>query len=489
MTSFLLAVDNPDRWSLDIPGVELVAARKYLSAPAYAAPRRYKVINMCRSYRYQSVGYYVSLLAGARAHRPLPNVSTILDMKSQSIIRSVSTDVDDLIQHALHPLQSDRFTLSIYFARNMTKRYDRLCRALYNLFPAPLLRAQFSCDTHGRWSLLNISPIASNDLPEDHRNFVQEAAMSYFSKPVFARKSRRSYRFDLAILVDPSEANAPSNERALKNLERAADGMGIATELITPEDYGRLASFDGLFIRQTTAVNNHTYRFARKAEAENMVVIDDPLSILRCANKVFLAEILQRHNIPAPRTLIIHRDNYKTVPDKLGLPVILKQPDSAFSLGVVKAVDKESYLSTIEKLFQHSDMVIGQEFLPTPFDWRVGILEGKALYVCRYYMARGHWQIYNHLKKGRDCTGNADTLAVEDAPPAIVETALRAAALIGNGLYGVDLKEVDGKPVVIEINDNPSIDAGIEDAVLHQQLYETIMRAFLRRMEAKRESR
>ncbi len=489
MNSFLLVVDNPDRWPLDLPGVELVSARKYLSDPAYAVPKRYKVINMCRSYRYQSVGYYASLLAGARAHRPLPSVSTMLDLKSQSIIRTVGSEIEALMGQALKPLQSDRFTLSIYFGQNMARRYDRLCRALYNLFPAPLLRAQFARDSQRRWALVNISPIASSELSEDHRQFVQEAARNYFSKPVYVRKSRKAYRFDLAILVDPKEPNPPSNEKALKLFEKAADNLGIAVEFIGPDDYGRLTAFDGLFIRQTTAVDHHTYRFARRAEAENMVVMDDPLSILRCANKVFLAEMLQRHNIPAPRTCIIHRDNYKSIPEQLGLPLILKQPDSAFSHGVVKASNPADYLSKVEGFLKDSDLVIGQEFRPTDFDWRVGILEGKVLYVCRYYMARGHWQIYNHSKKGRDSSGNADTLEISDAPPAIVEAATKAAALIGNGLYGVDLKEVDGKPIVIEINDNPSIDAGVEDEVARDQLYETIMRVFLRRMEAKRESR
>ncbi|MCC5838503.1 MAG: RimK family protein [Opitutales bacterium] len=490
MNPFLLVVDNPDRWPIDVPGVRVVAARTYLSDPAFVENRRFKVLNMCRSYRYQSVGYYVSLLAGARGHRPVPSVSTILDLKSQSIIRSVSADLEDTIRHSLQPLQSDKFTLSIYFARNMAKRHDRLSRALFNLFPAPLLRAHFRREGEdGPWSLINISPIASSDIPEDHRSFVREAATAYFSRPVFARKSRKAYRFDLAILVDPREATPPSNERALRLFEKAAENLGIATELITAEDYGRLSEFDGLFIRRTTSVDNYTYRFARKAEAENLVVIDDPLSILRCGNKVFLAEVLNRHHITTPRTLIIHRDNVAAAPGYLGLPLILKQPDSSFSQGVVKAKDADEYKRLIAELLDDSEMVIGQEFLPTPFDWRVGVLEGKALYVCQYFMARGHWQIYNHDKKGRDFTGNATTLPLDKAPPAIVETAVKAANCFGNGLYGVDLKEVNGRTVVIEVNDNPTVDHGIEDEVLQNQLYEAIMRCFLRRMEAKREAR
>jgi hypothetical protein len=40
--------------------------------------------------------------------------------------------------------------------------------------------------------------------------------------------------------------------------------------------------------------------------------------------------------------------------------------------------------------------------------------------------------------------------------------------------------------VLIEVNANPSIDAGVEDAELGEELYRSIMAELLRRMEAKR---
>ena len=70
-------------------------------------------------------------------------------------------------------------------------------------------------------------------------------------------------------------------------------------------------------------------------------------------------------------------------------------------------------------------------------------------------------------------------------PSNVIKIAVRAANLIGNGLYGVDIKPTATGPKVIEINDNPSIDANIEDAVLGPQLYLTIMQEFLRRLETR----
>ncbi|MDH4233362.1 MAG: RimK-like ATPgrasp N-terminal domain-containing protein, partial [Nitrospirota bacterium] len=95
-------------------------------------------------YRYQSIGYYVSLLAEARRHKPVPTITTIQDLKSQSIVRAYSDELDELMQKSLAPLQSKEFVLSIYFGRNLAKRYDNLSMHLFRLFPAPFLRSVFA---------------------------------------------------------------------------------------------------------------------------------------------------------------------------------------------------------------------------------------------------------------------------------------------------------------------------------------------------------
>ena len=67
-----------------------------------------------------------------------------------------------------------------------------------------------------------------------------------------------------------------------------------------------------------------------------------------------------------------------------------------------------------------------------------------------------------------------------------MQIATKAANLIGDGLYGVDVKETDGRFAIIEVNDNPNIDAGCEDAILRDDLYRRIMEEFVRRIEAKK---
>lgn len=485
----LIVVNDPRELPLKFEGCELVAARAYLTDRRYADMKGVKVFNLCRSYRYQSTGYYVSLLAAARGHKPVPSINTIQDLKSQVIIRTASGELDDIVQKSLSSIQSNSFVLSIYFGKNIAKRHNRLSNHLFKLFETPFLRVFFYYnEKNARWQIQNINPIAASDIPEEHRAFVLDVAKEYFAKKRMSRKRRTSSRYDLAVLYDPNEEESPSDQKAIRKFVRAAESIGLETEVIGKDDLGRLVQFDALFIRETTSVMNHTYRFARKAEAEGLVVIDDPDSILKCTNKVFLAELLEKNRVMTPRTVIVHRDNVGTAGTELGFPCILKRPDSFFSQGVYRVNDQVELLARAGKMFDRSEFLIAQEFLGTSFDWRVGILDRQPLYVCKYYMARKHWQI---VKRDRDGTkvadGPSETLPVEYAPRNLLRTALRAANLIGDGFYGVDVKESDGKFYVIEVNDNPSIDTGVEDAFLKNELYLRIMRALLRRIEIRKQ--
>jgi glutathione synthase/RimK-type ligase-like ATP-grasp enzyme len=409
----------------------------------------------------------------------------IQDTKSPTIMRYVSDELDDMIQKNLKMIKSKHFQLSVYFGRNVAKRYDRLSGHLFKLFQTPLLRAYFV--KHDKWVLQNIEPMAGADVPEHHRDFLLQVASEFFGKKRgYAAHKPTTNRYDMAILVDPAEQMKPSDDRALKCFERAAENLGFGVEFITRDDYARIAEFDALFIRETTSVNHHTYRFARRAAAEGLVVIDDPESILLCTNKVYLTELLENKNIRIPKTLVIHRGNIDQVALQIGFPCILKQPDSSFSQGVTKANNREELVQKVERLMDHSELILAQEFMPTDFDWRVGVFDRQPLFVCKYFMARNHWQIIKKDKGGRDQFGHVESMPISEAPAHVIQTALKAANLIGDGLYGVDVKELAGKSYVIEVNDNPNIDGGTEDAVLKDQLYSRMMQTFVNRIESRR---
>ncbi len=478
----LLVVDSPSQWPLTLPGAKVVAARDYLTNPRYSRLERGKVFNLCRSMAYQTVGYYVSLLAAARGHRPLPSVTTARDLRESPLVRIADQEMQQLMQRALSPLSTDRFTLSIYFGRNLARRYDRLCQIIFDHFPAPLLRAEFVRGE--RWRLSSLRLLGGGDIPDAHHEFVLEQARRYFARPRTTRP--RSARYDLAILVDPTQTDCPSDEKAIARFVRAGQKLGVAVTVIQRQDYGRLAEYDALFIRETTSVNHHTYRFASRARAEGLVVIDDPDSIVRCTNKVYQAELFEKHGIACPKTMVVHRDNMGEVAARLGLPCVLKQPDSAFSAGVVRARDEAELKDHLIRLLAQSELVVAQGFVTSTFDWRIGVLDGQPLFACKYYMARGHWQIQKATGATSRSYGKVDTLPLDQAPPQAVDLGVRAASLIGRGLYGVDIKESNGDFLVMEVNDNPNIDAGNEDAVLGDELYRRIIQSFVDRLEEQR---
>ncbi len=482
--SVLVVIENPEDCSLVFSGVEPVAARSYLTDDTFTGLRGVKIINICRSYRYQSMGYYVSLLAEARGHKPVPSITAIQDMKSLGIIRLASDELEEVMAKALSDHQPEKLSFSAYFGKTPDKGLELLASRLFKLFPAPFLRADLTF-ANG-WQLQNVSPLSVKDIPAEERDFAESVSTEYFAGKKLIIPKRPVSRYDLAILHDPEEARPPSDAKALKRFVRAAETLGVGVELVTREDSNRLSEFDALFIRETTNVDHHTYRMARKAAAEGLVVIDDPQSILRCSNKVYLAELLSRHKIPAPRTVIAHAKGIDHILEELSLPCVLKQPDSAFSQGVVLVRESDALVSEARRLLSKSDLVIAQEYLPSDFDWRIGILDRRPLFACKYFMASGHWQILRKGKSGKDIYGRVETLPVGKVPKKVVSAALKAADAVGDGLYGVDLKQVGNKVYVIEVNDNPNIDAGFEDEVLQDELYLRVVEVFLKRIERRK---
>lgn len=479
----LIVVNNVQQWPGEIAGVEIVAAQNYLTDPYYASATQVRIHNLCDSYGYQRLGYYVSLLAEARGQKAVPGARTIEDLQSANLVRLLTETLEEWVQLALQGQTAPSIEWDFYFGLRAGASDDVLGQQLFQLLKAPLLRAQFE-KAGERWQIMSARAVSLEEVGESAIPSIFAAAKQHF----LGRNDRSKLtpqRYAIAILHDPDDTQPPSNTEALTKFAEAAATLGMHTEIITRNDFGRLSEFDGLFIRTTTRVNHYTYRFARQAAAEGLVVIDDPDSILKCSNKVYLAELLSQHDIPAPKTLVVHRDNLDKVFSTLGSPCILKQPDSAFSAGVTKVNTQHELETEAEHLFTLTDLFIAQEYLPTEFDWRVGVLDGRVLFVAKYFMAPGHWQIIKRDPTKNIEEGETSALSLSEAPTEVLQQALKAANRIGDGLYGVDVKYIDDRAYVIEVNDNPNLDSGNEDRILKAALYREVMGVFLKRIEAR----
>lgn len=482
MQKSLIVVDDLKLWAPYYPSEMVISFQDYLNLKGTIIQQTRRVINLCHTDKYLGQGYYCSLLSEARGHRVLPTVNAINDLRSRQLYLIALGDLREL--KLPPPSQADQLlTFKIYFGTSKEEALRVISRRIFERVNFPIL--EVALQHKGGWTLKSLKSVSLEDLNESEQTEFGEA-LELYNKQIWRRaKQPKQARWQMAILVNPEEKLPPSDPDAIKKFVKAAGKLNIEAEVISPKDITRLSEFDALFIRETTEINHHTYRFSRRAELEGLVVIDDPISILRCCNKVYLTDAFKRNKVPTPASRIIQaRDKHviKTLEEDFSYPFILKIPNGSFSRGVCKVKNREELKHRLRELFQQSSLLLAQEYMYTEFDWRIGVLNHKPLYANRYYMAKNHWQIYEH---GGDevKSGAFDSLPTFEVPKIVLEAAIKAANIIGDGLYGIDIKQSGNAAYVIEVNDNPSLEHEVEDAYIGDELYMQIMGEFARRLE------
>jgi len=179
---------------------------------------------------------------------------------------------------------------------------------------------------------------------------------------------------------------------ALDRFKRTAEAKGHLFEYIFKRDMDRIPEYDAVFIRATTDPMNTAYVVSRMADALGKVVIDDPHSIRVCSSKVVLDDLFRQNCIPSPKSLLFAGDfseeNLRHVFEYLGFPLVLKAPYTKFSSHVEKASDEAGFRLVAARYLKNATPIVLQEYMPSGFDWRVGMLDNKILYLCKYYMPR-----------------------------------------------------------------------------------------------------
>jgi len=515
----------------DLPPSDLrvISADEYLAGKGDLGEGM-RVVNLCRSWRYLSKGYYVSLLADARGHEVVPTIDTLERIGNpRSIFRTLQEAGVETVELTrvgkrplpaiIEPMPEEQATAGaewpangeasgeasplvrrrrdgvvtyqpagdlelehvlVYAGRCGDARFRRIATLVHGVLSVPVLRLSFLRDD-GKWKVVHVQPLMANRLSaSEKRDLLTALGKSS------GRRQRSIPSCDLAsiaVLYDESDEMKASTSETVERLERVGRRMGVYVERIGPQEIHRVADHDGLLIRTLTGLTLPSFRFALRAEALRIPVIDDTRSIIRCCNKVFLFELLSRNGVPIPGTATVTGDSsFEQVKRKLGLPFVLKQPDGSFSNAVFRIDGKKDFEHRSGELLSRSPLLLAQTWTPTDYDWRVGVLGGKPIFVCKYFMARGHWQIRSSSTRGGTAYGRTEAIPIDLAPRDVVRVATKAARLIGDGLYGVDLKMTTQGPVVIEINDNPNLDVGYEDGAEGDRVYEDLVNYFVKRM-------
>ena len=285
---------------------------------------------------------------------------------------------------------------------------------------------------------------------------------------------------DIGVFVERYTIARSEEMEALMRFGQTAQKLGHRLDVLFRPDMYKIPDYDALFIRALTDPLNSSYIAARLAEMAGIRVIDDPSSIRICCDKVNMYGRLQGAGVSIPRTRSLRPEEVTAergagLLEELGTPVVLKAPNSSFSMHVERVETPRDFASVGRGYLRRADRLVVQEFVASDFDWRVGILGGEVLYVCRYLIPRKRWKILTYKEGGGVVSGRVQGVPVGEVDPALLRTALDAAAAVGRGLYGVDLKQVGDRYLVIEVNDNPTIAEGDEDQKA-PDLYERIIR-------------
>ncbi len=456
--------------------VPIISLGRFLRGPDSYAFAGTTVIIVSGDYSYLGKAYHCSLLVEARGGKPVPTVDALYQLARRR------SDGRSRLRPDLHLGKGDQYLADlggsrrrclVFLGEARDKWALQLAGHVFRSFPCPVL--EVGIRHYGRSRIISVRPVGVTDLGTRERRFLVQAIEKYARRNAHCASPKGLGDFRLGVLLDPSDKLPPICPDGLKILARAGRSLGVSVEKLQERDLPRLYECDGLFIRTTDA-----YHFAVNAARLGIPVLDDPVSILRCNNKVFVTDLLRSNRLPIPRTVFV--DDVRQVRNlerKLLYPVVVKLPHLSGGMGVFRAGDREQLESLIREQRNRSGVFLVQEYIPTQFDWRVGVLGGEVLFVCQYYMAAGGWKILEKRNKHEFVSGCVKTLGHEEWPSNVVSLALAASRLIGNGLYGVDLKEHAGQVLLTDINDCPDLNHGDEDFVLRDDLWRRIIKWFL----------
>ncbi|HJX55633.1 MAG TPA: RimK family alpha-L-glutamate ligase [Methanoregula sp.] len=281
----------------------------------------------------------------------------------------------------------------------------------------------------------------------------------------------------LGIFVDRKTLSNSEQLNALIRCRDIAEGMGHDADFIFPVDIKKIPKMDALFIRARTDPLNVTYVAARMAEFHGIPVIDDPRSIRICSDKVNMYSHLIKKNISLPKTVFLSKTHLTVEEvthlfDELGSPLIVKEPSTSFSLRVEKVNDIAEFFRVARRFIKLSDWIVVQQYIESRYDWRVGVLGGNLLYVCKYTIPSDTFKIQASVN-GHLVYCGVESVSPDKVPPHVIDLGIDAANAIGRGLYGVDIKNNNGDAYVIEVNDNPSIESGEDDC--YPRVFEQIV--------------
>ena len=232
---------------------------------------------------------------------------------------------------------------------------------------------------------------------------------------------------------------------------------------------------DFILPRTGAGTTYFTLAVIRHLEGLGVKSFNSSESIEIVKDKLFTQQLLAKHNLPVPKTMLVKFPiNSNIVSKCLGFPLIVKPLSGAQGIGVFLAVSKprfEDLMQLIEATNSKANIIL-QEFvsLSKGRDLRVFTIGGRAIACMERKSKRGRF-------KANYSQGSSIKRIV--LTPEIEDLAYRTSKILGLEIAGVDLL-FDGEQFkVCEANSSPGFE-GLEKCCqvdIPQAIYDHIKRA------------
>jgi ribosomal protein S6--L-glutamate ligase len=220
----------------------------------------------------------------------------------------------------------------------------------------------------------------------------------------------------------------------------------------------QLSEYDAVIPRIGASITYFGTALVRQFEQMDVYTPVSAHGIANSRDKLRSIQIMSRHDIRMPATTFV-RDRKDVLPaiDRVGgAPVVIKLLEGTQGIGVILAPDKKVAEAIIETLQSTKQNVLIQRFVAESKgrDIRALVVGDRVVGAMRR-VAEGD-EFRSNVHRG----GTAEPVDLDDD---YVETAVKAAQVMGLRVAGVDMLESNDGPSVMEVNSSPGLE-GIEDA-------------------------
>lgn len=233
--------------------------------------------------------------------------------------------------------------------------------------------------------------------------------------------------------------------------------MRIAVDDLAIHYKGReVGQVDSVIPRIGASVTFYGTAVLRQFEMLGVHALNGSDAILRARDKLRCHQLLAQQGLGLPRT--VFGDNPDDTGDLLNLlgkpPHVVKLVEGTHGTGVVLAEKASASRSVIEAFRGLYANFLVQEFIAEAkgADLRAFVVGRKVVAAMRRQARPGEFR--SNLHRG----GSAEGVELS---PIEVDTAVRAAAVLGLGVAGVDMLRSKKGPLVLEVNSSPGLE-GIE---------------------------